>query len=342
MAVRASRAAALALVAFAVGALPDRALAQAWLPPRGDGTVTITYQSTLARGELTSAGQLLGDDTVRAHGLISEVEWGLTDRIALNLALPFVTAKHRGDGPHPINIRGEPKPIDDGTYHGGAQDFRFGLRYGLKTGALAIAPFAEGIIPSHHYEALGHSAIGKDLRAFRMGVSVGGFLDALPGLYFQSQLSYTIAQQVVGIRPNRSGLDSEVGYFVTPRLALRFVESLSIVHDGTDFPDPRSVIPNLIYLNHDRLKKNRILNLGGGIAFAFTDSLSGFAAVAGMAWGRNVHPHRGISGGLNWRFRTGSGAVAPSRNPGPRLGLRERSKPLRSRLHTAVEQLSQF
>lgn len=343
MAVRLSRAATLALVALGVGALPGRALAQAWLPARGDGTVTITFQDTLARGELTTDGRLLNDqDTVRAHGLTSEVEWGLTDRIALNLALPFVMAKYRGDAPHPLNVHGEPSAVDDGTYHGGAQDFHIGIRYGLKAGTLAIAPLAEVIIPSHHYESLGHSVVGKDLRGFRMGVNVGGFLDAFaPGLYVQTQLSHTVVQRVAGIRANRSGLDSEVGYFVTPRFALRFVESLLIVHDGTDFPDPRLGIP-IFGLNHDRLQKNRILNLGAGIAFAFTDALSGFAAVAGMAWGRNVHPHRGITVGLNWRFRTGSGAVAPSRNPGPRLGLRERSKPPRSRLHTAVEQLSQF
>ncbi|MBI3261814.1 MAG: hypothetical protein HYZ58_01520, partial [Acidobacteria bacterium] len=193
---RSSPGATLALVALGVGALPDRTLAQAWLPSRGDGTVTITYQSTLARGELTTDGQLLGDhDTVRAHGLISEVEWGLTDRIALSLALPFVTARYRGDHPHPVNIRGERKPIDDGTYHGGAQDFRFGLRYGLKTGPLAIAPFAEGIIPSHQYEALGHSVIGKDLRGFRTGVNVGGFLDAVaPGHTHAAQAPRTSAR----------------------------------------------------------------------------------------------------------------------------------------------------
>lgn len=314
---RSSSAATFAVVAFAVGALPDRALAQAWLPTRGDGTVTITYQSTLARGELTTDGQLLGDhDTVRAHGLISEVEWGLTDRIALSLALPFVTARYRGDHPHLVNIRGEPKPIDDGRYHGGAQDFRFGLRYGLKTGPLAMAPFAEGIIPSHHYEALGHSVIGKDLRGFRTGVNVGGFLDTVaPGLYFHTQLSYTVVQEVAGIRPNRSGLDSEMGYFVTPRLAVRFLESLLITHDGTDFPDPRLSV-RIFGLNHDRLQKNKFVNLGGGVSFALTDSLDGFAAVAGMVWGRNVHPHRGISVGMNWHFQAGGSQVAPSRNPG--------------------------
>ena len=326
---RLPRAATFVLVALGIGALPGRALAQAWLPARGDGTLTVAFQESLARGELTTDGRLIAaQDTVLAHGLTSEVEWGLTDRIAMSLTLPVVTAKYTGDDPHPVDIHGEPSGIDDGTYHGGAQDLRFGIRYGLKTGALAIAPLAEATIPSRHYESLGHSVIGKDLRAFRMGVNVGGFLDAVAsGLYVQSQLSYTVAQQIAGIRPNRSGLDSEVGYFVTPRLALRFVESLLIVHNGTDFPDPKLRIP-VFLLNHDRLQKNKILNLGGGVAFAFTDSLSRFAAFAGMVWGRNVHPHKGINGGLTWHFRTGRGAVAPSTNLAPRAGIRDRSKPL--------------
>ena len=310
---RSSPAAALALVALGVGALPGRALAQAWLPARGDGTVTITYQDTLARGELDRDGQPYWDEgTTRAHTLISEVEWGLTNRVALNLTLPFITARYRGDHAHPVNIRGEPKPIDDGSYHGSVQDFRFGLRYGLKTGALAIAPFAEGIIPSHHYESLGHAAIGTDLRVFRMGVNVGGFLDPVAsGLYFHTQVSYAVLQEVAGIRPNRSSLDSEVGYFVTPRLAVRFLEGLLITHDGLQFPEPRFRIP-VFFLNHDRLKRRNILNLGGGVGFAFTDSLEGFAAVVGTVWGENSHPVRGITVGMNWHFRPAGGQVAPS------------------------------
>ena len=326
---RSSAAATLTLVALGVGVLPGRALAQAWVPPRGDGVVTITYQDTLARGHLFDDGRLVPgeQDLVHAHAFTSEIEWGLTDKIALNVALPFVAAKYRGNDPHPVNSRGEPKPIDDGLYHGGAQDFRFGLRYGLKAGALAVAPFAEGIIPSHHYEGLGHAAIGKDLRAFLMGVSVGGFLDSVaPGLYFQTRLSYGVAQEVAGIRPNRSSLDSEVGYFVTPRLAVRFLESLQITHDGLrilreapppDFADPQVVI---LVLNHDRLLQNTFLNLGGGVGFALTDSLDMFAAVVGTVWGRNVHPHRGVTVGLNRHFRAGGGAVAPNRNSGRSAG----------------------
>jgi hypothetical protein len=77
---RSPSAATLALVALGIGALPGRTLAQAWLPPRGEGTVTITYQDTLARGELDRNGQPYWEEgTTRAHGLISEVEWGLTE-----------------------------------------------------------------------------------------------------------------------------------------------------------------------------------------------------------------------------------------------------------------------
>ena len=93
---RSSPAATLALVVLAIGALPNSALAQAWLPPRGEGTLTISYQDTLARGELDRNGQPFWEEgTTRAHGLISEVEWGLTDRVALNFTVPFITASYR-------------------------------------------------------------------------------------------------------------------------------------------------------------------------------------------------------------------------------------------------------
>lgn len=88
------------------------------------------------------------------------------------------------------------------------------------------------------------------------------FLDSLPGTNFQMQLSHAFVQEVAGIRPNRSHVNAEAGYFVTPRLAVRVLESWQITHDGLDFP--YAGLPSELSLNHDRLSRNNFLIIGAG------------------------------------------------------------------------------
>jgi len=108
-------------------------------------------------------------------------------------------------------------------------------RFRIVSHPVTITPFAEAIIPSHHYPSLAHSAVGKDLRALVVGAAAAGFLDALnPRLFFQTQLSYAVTQEVGGIGPNRTRRDAEVGYFITPRLAIRFFEGYQVTQNGLD------------------------------------------------------------------------------------------------------------
>jgi hypothetical protein len=297
------------------------ASAQAFLPPAGEGNVTVTYQDTFARGHLSNTGVLFTDDKIRAQSLMWDVEYGLSDRVALNVSLPFAMARYVGTDPHLVGINRQPSTLDNGTYHGTFQDFHAGVRYNVWTRPLAITPFVEATIPSHHYESLGHSAIGQDLRTLVMGATIGGFVDAVPGIYFQTQLSQAVVQKVLGIRPNRRRVDSEIGYFVTPRFAARFLESLQTTQDGLDFLVRGGTVTGVVihsrnepipsvdfFLNHDRLSRNNFLSLGAGVLFAVNDSVEVFAAGSKLVWGENLHPHRGLSVGANWHFRAGHGA----------------------------------
>jgi hypothetical protein len=246
------------------------------------------------------------------------VEVGLTDRLAVNVSLPFIRSKYGGSTPHLVGGVGPPQEWDDGTYHGTFQDFQVGVRVNVKSRPLAITPFAEVIIPSHHYPSTAHAAVGKDLRALIVGGAVGGFLDTvLPGMFFQAQLSFAVTQEVLDIRPNRSRVDAEVGYFITPRIAVRFLESYQVTHDGLDlisFSTPMTVaqihghpeieVTGVHRRNHDRLQRSNYLNLGGGINFSVNESLDIFAAAAKTVWGESIHPLTGVSVGANVHFRT--------------------------------------
>jgi hypothetical protein len=294
--------------------------AQAFLPSAGEGNVVISYQNLRSDGHLDLNGDRMtgdsGHDPTQGHAILMEAEFGLTDRIAISASLPYIGSKYEGTHPHLVMGVGPPQDWDDGKYHGTFQDFRVGLRYSIVRRPLAITPSVDVIIPSHHYPSLAHAAVGKDLRAYVVGAGIGSFLDALlPRLFFQTQVSYAWVQEVIGIRPNRSRLDSELGYFITPRLSIRLLESYQVTHDGIDLesftPMTTGVFHNtgipLTSANrryHDQLQRSNYLTFGGGGGFALNDSLEVFVDAARMVWGENVHPLRGMTVGVSTHFST--------------------------------------
>jgi hypothetical protein len=242
------------------------------------------------------------------------VDYGLTNKIAVHASLPYMQVRYEGPFPHTIGINGQPSDLDDGTYHGAFQDFYVGARFKLvESPRFAVTPFTEIIIPSHSYESLAQSAVGRDLRALVVGAAIGGFVeDLIPGLYFNTRASYAIVQQAVDISPSRIGFDSAVGYFVTPRLAIQFVQTFQFTVDGIDFVGPPVFLAlhngtpmNAQYgLNHDRLTRANALNLGAGVSFDFSPAIGVFGTVTDLAWGENIPPPLSVTIGMNWNFHT--------------------------------------
>jgi len=291
------------------------AAARAQTPARGEGNVTTTYQRGHTRGQLNTAGELVSQDSTAAHALLWDVEFGLTNRLAVHASLPYMAVRFAGGpNPHRVGINGQPSNIDDGRYHATAQDFQVGGRWNLvQTRRLIVTPFADGVIPSHHYESLGQAVVGRDLRALLVGTTIGGFPDVIvPGLYFQTQVSNAFVQKVLSVHANQTYLDSEVGYFVTPRIAAKFIETFQFAHDGVEFVgSPPSIVIHStqetsrdIRLNHDRLLMTRIVNLGGGIGVGVNDSIDVFGSAMKSTWGRNIQRTYSFTAGINVHFRT--------------------------------------
>ena len=151
-----------------------------------------------------------------------------------------------------------------------------------------------------------------------VGLPTTWFLDS-----FQTRISHAFVQKVVDIRPNRTGIDSAVGYFVTPRFAIQFVETLQVTHDGIDWLVPGGLaVHNGATLtqdhrrNHDRLGRANALNLGAGVSFSLTEDVNVFGTVTKLAWGENLTPPRSVTVGMNWSFHMRRGAAsAPSLAP---------------------------
>jgi hypothetical protein len=310
--------AALAVACFLTSARP--ASAQAFVPPAGEGSVTISYQNLLARGHFDLNGDRMsgesGHDPTQGHAIVMEAEFGLNDRLAVEASLPYIGSRYGGTFPHRVAGVGPPQEWDDGEYHGTFQDFRIGARYNVARRPIAITPFVEVSIPSHHYPSTAHAAVGKDLRAYVVGGAAGGFLDGLlPRLYVHAEVSYSWVQEILDIRPNRSRVEGELGYFITPRLSVRFLQSYLVTHNGIDLLSFTPMTEGVIHgtniaiageyrRNHDRLQRSNYLNLGGGVGFALNDSVDVFASAATMVWGENVHPLRGITVGVSTHFST--------------------------------------
>jgi hypothetical protein len=308
--------------AAAVGlvAIPRAASAQAFVPSAGDVSLTFSYQNLLAVGHLDLNGERMegdsGYDPTQGHGFVTDVEFGLTDRLAVSGSIPFIASRYEGAHPHIVGGVGPVQDWDNGEYHSTFQDFRIGVRYNLVRRPIAATPFFEFVLPSHHYPSNAHAAVGKDLRAYIVGGAAGGFLDAwLPRMYFHTVVSHAWVQEAVGIRPNRSRVEGELGYFITPRISVRFLESYQFTHDGIDLLSFTPMTQGIVHStgepiageyrrHHDRLQRSNYLTFGGGVAYALNDSVGVVVEAAKIAWGENVHPLRAITVGVNLRLPT--------------------------------------
>lgn len=298
-------------------ALSADALAQAWVPAKGDGAVAVAFQSMnvkkhLAATTRTDAGEI--DTTV----LLTDFSYGLTDRIALDVALPLVTSKYTGTRPHPGTN------VDDGQYRTSLTDLRFAIRYNLTRDGAVITPYIGTIVPSHDYAFYGHAAPGQRLREFQVGVYAAKLFEAgLPGLFVSGRYGFGFVERVVEISHNRSLADLEVGYFFSSKFRGFTMTNAGYTHGGIDFP--QNGLPGLpaeYLLNHDQIQKVHHLTVGAGAAYSITDSLDVFGSFSRLVAGRNGHAlNRGITIGASWSFSRkkpseGITSTAPPRTPG--------------------------
>ena len=127
----------------------SRAQAQAFVPAKGEGSVSFLYQDQFFRyhqfpTEPVDAGHIW------ARSTLYDITYGLTDKIAVSFGVPLVVTRYVGQLPH--FLASDPtrsNPIDDGTWHATVQDFRFDVRYSVtrnlwNTG-IVLTPFAGSV-----------------------------------------------------------------------------------------------------------------------------------------------------------------------------------------------------
>ena len=298
--------AALTLVVFLF--TTSTAFAQAWLPAKGEGNVSVLFSNTLStRHYLPDVAYDRGH--IDANTMLFDVTYGVSDRMAVTVGLPMVTSRYRGSFPH------RPITLDDGNWHTSAQDFRLNVRYNVFRGPVHITPFIGSYLPANDYEYFAHAAPGRQLKEMATGVSAGRLFAEL-GLVLQGQYAFNFSQGALDYSRRFSTASVESAYFLTTRLRLMASASGRIGHTGIDLPVNGALLTPDQFLHHDQISRESFFNLGGGTAISITDTTDLFVAYSRTVTGRNTHAtDRGLSIGMSWSFgRPGGDETLASRD----------------------------
>lgn len=305
----------LAGVTFEVG-LPSNVFAQAWLPPKGEASLSISYGNVFVRDHTYANGDTFDDGHIRTITVGLSLSYGISDRFAFDFAVPYISSKYDGDDPH-VALDGT--TIDDGNYHGTFQDYQFALRFGALTKPFVLTPYVSAVIPSHHYRYFAHSGVGRNLRRYLVGFFAARRLDPLlENGYVQLRYSYAFVQKVLGISQAQSTADLSLGYFVTPALGVRGLLSYGYTHGGLSIGnnddefvarlcDPvlqcGPTDPSPYWQHHDQIGREVYLNAGAGLTYTLTDSIDVFATYFTALVNHGGHKiSHGVSFGASFSF----------------------------------------
>jgi hypothetical protein len=294
-------------------AIASSAMAQAWIPPRGFGSVSLSYQRISNTGHKRSNGFLVEAGQSLNMGLYLEAEYSLTDRLSLAAGLPYVFGKSTTVNPPPPPIPYFPWDQCH-CWQSGWQDVGFTARYNLvhaANGAFSLTPSASVGVPSHNYEFRGESALGRHLKEVRIGVDAGQRLDVIsPNLFVEGRYSYAFVERVIDIPNNRSNASVEGTYLLLKRkLAARGLASWQRTHGGLLFgsPPPASLqFPGEVntperLLEHDRLLRDNYFHAGGGLSYSFP-RMDVFVSYIAFISGTDTHAGRALTLGVSWPF----------------------------------------
>ena len=276
---------------------PALASAQAWLPFKGEGSLSLVGQHIRLSGHFDTDGSRLTECAPStAWVAIAAFEYGLTDKLAFSARLPYVASRYTGPAEDPCTaelrqVHGEFQQqspdaeltsLDTGSFYATFQDITLGLRYNLFDRVVTVTPGVGLTIPSHDYRTVGEAAPGQKRVALHTGFSVGRFLDpVIPGAYVHAQYTYSFVQSLLDVPLDRSNAEFEAGYAVTPTFVVRGMAAWQQTHGGIASVTAidraagaggRPAQP-VVYLDHDRLLAVRYWHLGGGATVALTDTL---------------------------------------------------------------------
>ena len=288
--------------------------AQAWVPQRGQGSISISYQRINNTGHILSDGHLFERRRSLNISLYLESDYAVTDRLSFTAGLPYVFGKYTDPLP-PAGVIIPFLPKDKcRCWHSGPQDFGFTARYNVVRaagGAFSLTPSMSVGLPSQNYDYRGESALGRNLKEVSIALDAGQRLDVIsPNLVVQGRYSYAFVERPLDDIPlNRSNTSVEATYLLLKRrLAARGLASWQRTHGGlsygSPFTNPRPPFefntPERLF-QADRLLRANYFHAGGGFSYSFP-RMDVFASYIPYVTGRQTHAGRALTLGISWPF----------------------------------------
>ena len=285
----------VALLAFLL--VPASAAGQAFTPRQGVGAVTLAWQWIDNTGHIPSTGvpNSLGQSVTTS--VLAEADYGVTDRWAATVAVPFVFARYRGPN-EPLS--GEYRDTCF-CWQQSLQDFSLASRYNFGSDFWALTPQVRVIMPSHNYPYKGEAVVGPNLK--QLLLSINGAWRFSPKAAIQAGYTFALVEKATeDMRANRSHVFASFGYQLTHSLYVHGGALYQQTHDGFTLSEVFSAAPDSVERQQgDRLLKMRYLHLTGGLSYElpFADL---FFAVQPYMWGRETHNGVAYTVGSTWYF----------------------------------------
>lgn len=277
---------------------PASAAAQAFTPPARIGSVTVAWQWIDNNGHIVSDGTFFPRGQSVTSSVLAEVDYGITERLAATVAVPFVFARYTGQLPPFSGLERDSCRCWQQSF----QDVSIAGRYRLGDDFWALTPHARVVIPSHDYPYRGEAVVGPNLNQFVSGISGAWRLaPALPQASIQAGYTFAFVEKATAdLRANRSNVFTSFGYALTRSLYVHGGALFQATHGGLTAFD-LGVAPPAERAQGDRLLKMRYWHLTGGLSYTagFADL---FFSVEPTVWGRDTHNAVAYSVGSTWYF----------------------------------------
>ena len=299
------RRAIVALVLFT----PAHARAQAFTPPEGVGSVTLAWQFVENTGHIFSDGFYLARGPSVTTSLLFDIDYGVTDRFAVNGSIPYIFARYTGSLPVLSGL-----PYDEcRCWNSSFQDIGVAARYRFGSRSWAVTPLVRYSHPTHNYPFQGEAVVGRNLRELQVGVSSAV---RLPGRLSKSSVSSTyiysfVEKPLSDVSINRTNGFLDFGYAVNRRLFLRGSGNWQRTHGGLRVGSPTGnpffpfgelePVGSSRYQQRDRVQRTHWWQAGGGVSYSL-GSVDVFASIMKYVWGRDSHNGRVYSAGVSWYF----------------------------------------
>lgn len=288
------------------GAVAPPAVGQAWVSPQGEGYVGLGYLYAGADWHVNAEGKPQDAGSMYSSTLYLSGGYTPIERLGIWGGVSYVWTRWDRNGL--LSPKGAPiiahGPNDDERWHDALQDARFEFRYNLLEEPLLVTPLVGIVLPTHHYNTAGHAATGRGLVEAPVGLYVGRTLD--PRGWTQVRYAYSFVENIKDndtgevLNLNRSNLDAEIGYYVSPSFSVRVLGAFQWTCGGLNVgvgPPPSDAE----FHDHDRRARVNFQKVGVGTTYsagAFDFSLVGSLTLGGENYAK-VYT---VAATVTWNF----------------------------------------